>query len=592
MKSRIFMVLFALPFAGFGSFMLYSVGSDLADAWQMQGWQPVQGRLLEAGYETRSDEESTTYKAYATYTYRWQSQSYTNERVGIADGADNIGSYQQDLGHRLSRALADGGAITVWVNPDAPWDSILDRSVRWGFTAFKMMFVLLFGGVGFGLLIFAVLSPKRNNPDEPRFADQPWLVNAAWQGGPLKSGSKAAMWGAWGFATVWNLIAMPLPFLLFEEITVKQNYLALIGLVFPIVGLGLLYWATTKTREWRRFGPTPLTLDPFPGSIGGHVGGMIDLRQPYLPGTTYTLTLTNLESTISRSGKNRSRRENASWQDRRIAHAESGPLGTRLLFRFDVPEGLEASDAAQQTDDYTIWRLGLEAELEGSNLDRSWELPVYPTAERSRNLNERELEAAQSVQSTADAAAVAERIEIRHTAAGKSLYYPMGRNAWSALMGVVFGGIFAAAGWFLMFGEGAMFIGGIFSIVGWTIILFALYMGSNSLEVWQDGVELHSKRRLFGLTVRHRKLHRNAFNRFEKNSTMQSQSGGKHTFHYSVYAIGRSAERITLGEGFHGESEADAAIRLIARELGLPLPDEPSANDDDPLEYNALAADN
>lgn len=592
MKSRIFMILFALPFAGFGSFMLYSIGSNLADAWEMRSWQPVEGRLLGAGYETHPGDDSDTYEAYATYEYSYLSQTYTNDRVAIADGADNIGSYQQRLGRRLSGALADGGSVTVWVNPDMPRDSVLDRGVRWGLTAFKSVFVLLFGGFGFGLLIFGIRAPKPKDPDNPEFADRPWLANDAWQGGPLRSSSKAAMWGAWGFATFWNLIAMPLPFLLYEEVTVKKNYPALLALVFPIVGIGLLYWATRQTREWRRFGPTPLTLDPFPGSIGGHVGGTIDLRQPFRPGTTYALTLTNLESTISGSGKNRSRRERASWQDRRIAHAEPGPLGTRLLFRFDVPAGLEASDAAQNNDDYTIWRLGLEAEFGGSNLDRSWELPVYPTAEHSQSLDERQLEAAQSVQSTADAAAVAERIEVRHTPAGKSLYYPMGRNAWSSLMGVFFGGVFAAAGWFLVYTEGVMIMGGIFSLVGWAIVLFALYMGGNSLEVWQDGIELHSKRRLFGLTVRHRKLHRNAFYRFEKNSTMQSQSGGKHTFLYTVYAVGHSAGKITLGEGFHGESEADAAIRLIARELGLPLPDEASANDDGPLEYNALAADN
>ena len=592
MKSRIFLALFALPFAGFGSFMLYSVGSNLADAWEMRSWQPVEGRLSSGGYETRSGDESDTYAAYASYEYRWMSQLYTNDRVSIASGADNIGSYQQDLGRELSRALAAGGTVTVWLDPEAPQDSILDRRVRWGLVAFKSVFVLVFGGVGFGLLIFAIRSPKAKDPAEPQFAEAPWLVNDAWQGGPLRSGSKTAMWAAWGFAAFWNLISMPLPFLLFEEITVKKNYPALIGLIFPVVGLGLLYWAVRQTAEWRRFGPTPLTLDPFPGSIGGHVGGTIDLRQPFVTGASYQLTLTNLESTISGSGKNRSRRERASWQDRRLAHAAPGPLGTRLTFRFDVPDGLDPSDAAKEGDDYTIWRLGLEAEFDGTNLDRSWELPVYPTRASSRSLNERQLKAAQSAQATVDDAAVLKRIRVRHTVTGKSLYYPIGRNLLSALMGVLFGGVFAGAGWFLVFSEGAMFMGGIFSVVGLVIVLFSLYMGGNSLEVWQDGIELHSRRRLFGLTVRHRKLHRNAFHRFEKSSSMQSQSGGKHTFHYSVYGIGRSAEQITLGEGFHGESEADAAIRLIARELGLPLPHEPSANDDGPLEYNALAADN
>ena len=36
---------------------------------------------------------------------------------------------------------------------------------------------------------------------------------------------------------------------------------------------------------------------------------------------------------------------------------------------------------------------------------------------------------------------------------------------------------------------------------------------------------------------------------------------------------------------------AEAGVRLIARELGLPLPAAPSANDDAAAGYNALAAD-
>ena len=42
---------------------------------------------------------------------------------------------------------------------------------------------------------------------------------AVWRRRPIRSGSKLTMWAAWGFAIFWNLISMPLPFLLLDEIT-------------------------------------------------------------------------------------------------------------------------------------------------------------------------------------------------------------------------------------------------------------------------------------------------------------------------------------------------------------------------------------
>lgn len=598
MKGRIFLFLFAIPFAGFGSWMLFVIAGELMDASAMRSWQPVQAMLSSAGYETNSGDDSDTWEAYATYRYSYNGQTYTGSRVDIADGADNIGSYQKDLGNRLADALARGETVTVYVDPESPSDSIVDRSPRWGLLAFKSIFVVVFGGVGYGLMAFTIFAKKQKDPESPEFADAPWLANANWQGEPLRSGSKAAMWGAWGFAAFWNAISMPLPFLLVEEITVKENYLALIGLVFPAVGVGLLYWAINRTREWRRFGPTPLSLDPFPGSIGGHVGGSIDLNLPYHGTRTFKVTLTNLLSYVSGSGKNRSRREKANWQDRRIAHAEPGPQGTRIVFRFDVPDELAQSTAVKQSESYTVWRLNLTAELDGADLDRDWEVPVYPTGARSGSIDERKIAEARTLQSADDDKVVRSRIQVRHTAEGKSLYYPMGRHGLSSFMGMLFGGIFGGAGWFLLTSEGAVFMGSIFSLVGWGIAAASVYMLGNSLEVWQDGIKLHSKRRLFGIPIGHKTLHRNAFHRFEKASNMQMQSGGKHTFLFHVDAIGTTAQEIRLGEGFRGDSEANAGIRLIARELGLPLPDEPSANDDDnqygvePLEYNALADDN
>lgn len=590
MKGRLFLILFALPFAGVGAWMLYSAGSHLLDALAMQSWQPVEARLLEAGYETRSGDDSDTWEAYATYRYTWNGETYTGDRVAISRGADNLGSYQRDLGNRLSGHVARGETVTAWIDPERPGSSVIDRQPRWGLVAFKGVFVLVFGGFGFGMIAVAVLRSAPKDPDNPAFAGKPWLANDAWQGGPIRSGSKTTMWAAWGFAIFWNLISMPLPFLLVDEITVKKNYPALLGLLFPLVGLGLLTWAIRKTLEWRRWGVTPLALDPFPGAIGGHVGGHIDLRMPYAGATDFKLTLTSLKSYVSGSGKNRSRREKAAWQDRQLAYAEPGPLGTRVSFRFDVPAGLGESDAAKSGDTYTIWRLALMAETDGSDVDRHWDIPVYATGARSSDIDERRIREAAAVQSAADDAVVKTRVQLLHTPHGKSLYYPVGRNLAGAALGILFGAVFAGAGGFLVMKEEAVFMGGIFALVGGLIVLGALYMAGNSLEVWQDGIKLHSKRRLFGIPVRHRSLHRSAFQRFETKKTMSSQSGGKHTIYYSIRGLGRSDERLTLGEGFRGRSEANAGVRLIARELGLPLP-AISSDDDAAAGYNALAAD-
>ena len=73
---------------------------------------------------------------------------------------------------------------------------------------------------------------------------------------------------------------------------------------------------------------------------------------------------------------------------------------------------------------------------------------------------------------------------------------------------------------------------------------------------------------------------RSGFRRFRKKKSMSSQSGGKHTVYYAIEMVDVSENRMVVGQGFKGESQAKAAIRLIAGELGLQFdPQEPAAND-------------
>jgi len=488
--------------------------------------------------------------------------------VSIAGGADNIGDYQQNIGRRLGNSHARGESITVFVNSQNPADSIIDRSIRWGMVGFKSIFVFVFGGVGLGLLILVWRAPKEKDKSDPRYASSPWLMNDDWQSATIRSSSKASMYGVWAFAAFWNLVSAPLPFVMYDEVLNKKNYIALIGLLFTAVGIWLISWAIRRTLEWKRFGPTPVVLDPFPGSIGGHVGGTIELRLPFDPALDFELSLTSIHSYMSGSGKNRSRKEKPEWQDAIVAHAERYADGTKLTFRFDVPAGLNESDL-DQDDSYYLWRLGLNAELAGTDIDRSYEIPVYTTATESRHLSKLAIDRYRTRRDAHADESILKIIRLQHGAAGRSMLYPFGRSIGSSLGVFIVGAAFTAVGWWLISNEGRVVFGSVFGGIGALVGSFALYMMINSLEVSRDSNGIRTTRRILGIPVKRSYMGRDAFVKFMKKSSHKTQSAGKHVIYYSIYAVDNDGDKVVVGEGFKGESAANAAIRLIGRELGL-----------------------
>ena len=591
MKGRIFLFLFALPFFGVGVWMGYSIAANLTDAWQMRQWVTVEGSLLSAGYETHSGDDSYTYEAYANYTYQFGGQRYTNTRVAIAGGADNIGDYQQDMGRYLSGIRSRGETVVVYVDSDEPSEAILDRSLRWGLIGFKSIFLFTFGGVGLGLIIFAIRSPKEKDLSDPQYRDTPWLANDKWQTAAIKSGSRMAMWYGWGFAAFWNLVSAPLPFVIYTEVTEKNNLPALLGLMFPLVGIGLITWAVKSTLEWHRFGLAPVTLDPFPGSVGGHVGGAIDVNLPYDTSTQFSITLTNLHSYVSGSGKNRSRKESAEWQDTQVAHVTSGAKGSHLSFRFDVPENLQESAADQSEESYYLWRLNLKADLPGVDIDRDYEIPVYATGESSKELSEFSIKAARTEQKKIDIKAIEKLVNLSYEAGGRVMRYPMGRNLLGGFSGLIIGAIFTGAGWYLINYEGHLIMGGVFGLMGLLIVLTVFYLVLNSLEVSQEGSHIRTVRRIVGIPVKRGQMRRSDFVRFRKKASSNTQSGKKHVIHYTISAVDQHGQKLVVGEGFKGASQANAAADFVASAFGLVPKHSPPAPDMGVEDYNLLTTD-
>ena len=111
------------------------------------------GENRSADLKAHAGRKLTTYEVTAEYVYTYGGQEYKGSRVGFDSGADNIGSFHQNAYQELSKCQKSKTPFRCFVNPAQPSEAALYRDPRWEMLAFKMIFVLAFGGVGFGLLI-------------------------------------------------------------------------------------------------------------------------------------------------------------------------------------------------------------------------------------------------------------------------------------------------------------------------------------------------------------------------------------------------------------------------------------------------------
>jgi MFS family permease len=138
-----------------------------------------------------------------------------------------------------------------------------------------------------------------------------------------------------------------------------------------------------------------------------------------------------------------------------------------------------------------------------------------------------------------------------------------------SLGGFIVGATFAAVGAYLVVEEGQRVFGSIFGGIGALVALATVYAMFNSLEVARDASGFRTVRRWLGIPVKRSHMGSHEFARFSRKSSFQTQGGGKHIMHYTIYAEDRNGRKLVVGEGFKGESQADAATEFIARELGL-----------------------
>jgi hypothetical protein len=259
---------------------------------------------------------------------------------------------------------------------------------------FLLAFSVAFGGSGVGLIVALVAGKRRHGDLEHRKAEapaEPWRWRKEWEGGRIQSGGKQGLTLLWFFTTIWNAVAFPLIFLLRDEIFGKGNTAALVGLLFPLTGIGLVVYALRLTWSHLLYGNPVFVMNHLPGIVGGELSGNVEIGSTVRPPAGFTSRLTCTRRTESGSGSGGSTCEEICWQDEQKGiHAGISAVsgGTTVQVRFRIPYECEPSSV----DNGGIsWKLTVVGAIPGVDFSSTFEVPVFKTVQSLPSQTEEEL---------------------------------------------------------------------------------------------------------------------------------------------------------------------------------------------------------
>ncbi len=564
------LVLFALPFAAVGVGMGVWLCSTLLAYFSARNWVETPAHIIRTELKAQRG-KSTTYETTAEYSYEYGGQKYTGTRVGLNSGADNVGSFQQTAFRELSRYQNSKQPFRCYVNPAQPDQSLLYRDLRWELVAFKMLFVLVFGGVGFGMLIGGLAAHGKQRVEAAlgtAHAESPWMWKADWAAGRIVTSSKTAVLAVLVFAVFWNLVSSPLWFILPGEILDKGNNVALLGLLFPAVGLLLIGWAVLSILRWRKFGQSVFQMASVPGVIGGQLAGVIQTSAKIRPEDGFHLLLRCIRRITTGSGKSRSTSETVLWEDERIAMHElldDQAEQSAIPVVFQIPYDCHPSDE-QNLDNQTLWRLTAAAEVPGIDYVVTFDVPIFKTPQSDPHFvpergtmseyvgvptPERELREAGVAKTTAP------------DGEGVRFVFPMARNPSSTVFFTIFWLIWTGAIVVIFHLDGPlvpMVIGLLVDIpITWALIDFWFYRSVVDIS----DRELAVSGGLLGLGATRQIELANV----KAIETRQGMSFNENVY-YHVVAVCSNGKRITLGKRLPSLRLAAAVARQMEEALG------------------------
>ena len=419
------------------------------------------------------------------------------------------------------------GAVTTYENGE-PTDALM-----------MLVAALAFGGFGVGVLVLTTGAFRRQSraaalrTAEP---DKPWLWREDWAAGRARSEQKSIAWFLWGFAILWNIISTPLVFFLPEEIVENGNYAALLGLLFPLVGIGLIVAAIRKTIQRGKFGDCEFHMERVPGILGGDVTGTIRFPRGVKGAEAVSVRLSCIRMVRQRSGKSTSTSEDVRWQSDqsvvRLSPTGDGTAQTALV-RFRVPfDAMPTGEITENT--WVVWKLEANADVPGVDFATSFEIPVFKTLFSSPDVTEESLrsEAVSSLPTPALAADKSAFTAVPGAGGGMEFILGAREGLSSSFSTIVIACVFLGIAVGLVYAGAPFIFGLVFGAFG-VLILFAFLFGvfGESRIIVEDG-HVSIRNSLFGFMTGKRLLC-SSITKIGVKGSVQSGSGGPYSITFT-----------------------------------------------------------
>ena len=409
-------VVVGLAFVFSGLLVLLGSITPTYQAWnKMDTWQSIPAELKTVSYSSEG--------VKASYRFSIASIDYYNNRIFINQSEGERGEYQQQWYTQLQHLKDNNEKVDVWYNPSNPDQSIIYRDISWSRLFFLGCLSLFLVACGFFIIYKVITTQKvkkiassesidklkkqwRENLQEEGYQvsfvdfcdqqnpesrtnrlkssfddkDRPWLIRKEWRSDTMGAGSKKSLYLLWIFSVIWTLLSFRILFEIEDEIY-KGNYAVLIAALFPIIGLYLINKAWQKTRLWKRYGDVELEMDPFPGVIGGDVGGKLLVNNIEDSHLEYRVQLECVFH-FSKNIKPRERREKIRWSESTKPSKLVISSGARLKFNIAIPIDLPESNVRRIGKKYHTWRLRVFNSFESrddscNNLIGEYDIPVF-----------------------------------------------------------------------------------------------------------------------------------------------------------------------------------------------------------------------
>jgi hypothetical protein len=367
--GTLFALVFLLSFGGIGLGAGWGIVSMFRDSLRAGDWVLVQAKVDDAALKaSRGSKGGSTYSADGAYRYTVGGRQYVSTKLGFdfLGGSDNIGDWQQSMAEFLEQAKKSGKTIPVYVNPDNPAEAVVDRDVRWAMVLFMGIFAVVFGGVGVGALVAIGFIWFKKDQGSKR-------GRQGRQAAPVASAS-SGIWVLWVFAFFWNAISFPAAILIIPDVLETGQWAGLLILIFPFVGLFVLWGAISATWNLLRRGKPAITLEPPQPRAGARFSGVARYSRGVKPGDVFTVRLACLFA---------QRHDDPSpvprWSKDLLVRAVADPAGgARLPFQFDPPARVKG---VPPNSVRATWKLVVEPKAGGFGASEEFPVALQPALE-------------------------------------------------------------------------------------------------------------------------------------------------------------------------------------------------------------------